>query len=226
MLPAIHHRLRAAATAPALVVVLLLLLLLPADAFRFDLGPTQERCFTEEIPAGTDVRISYAETEAYGVFLDVVLTRVESGEVLWHSIGKHAGSFTAELSEGGDYRVCLTSRVAASGGLTGRSGSNGVRSVMLNFLTGSTTVDYRALATREHLRPMEIQLRQLEEDMRGIDAAYRYYEGREAAMRRTNEHMTALVMWIAIGVIAIFAVVSYLQYLHLRSYFRKKRLID
>lgn len=69
-------------------------------------------------------------------------------------------------------------------------------------------------------------MRKLEAVVKEIVDELAYLQSREMRMRDTNESTNARVKWFSIGIIAgIFALGAW-QLLHLRSFFKRKYLID
>lgn len=190
-----------------------------ASAINFQLAPNTRRCFVEEIPGGTDFKVTYACQPGYGQFTDVGVFD-PSGTTILSRAAENKGTHSFHTQKGGDYTLCFSCRAANVAKTAEKT------TVAFTFKVGSEGVDYTSLATKAKLKPMEVQLRVMEDTVRSIHGEYVYYKEKEAEMRATNEHMTAKVVWMAVLVIAIFIVFSYLQLRHLKSYFRKKRMID
>ncbi|KPA86106.1 putative mitochondrial COP-coated vesicle membrane protein gp25L precursor [Leptomonas pyrrhocoris] len=189
-----------------------------AHSFMFQLPSGTERCFTQEIPSNTEAKITYSSEEAYGDFLDVTITNADGAKV-YAQEGKDDGVFAEHIANGGEYVICLTSRQSTKS-------AKSVRNILLSVKIGADAKDYDKLATKDKLRPMEVQMRVMEDTVAEVHNEFIYLKNREAEMRSTNEHMTAMVMWMSIGLILLFAAFSYLQMRHLKRYFKKKRMID
>ncbi|KAK7196903.1 COP-coated vesicle membrane protein gp25L precursor [Novymonas esmeraldas] len=217
-----HHRRVPSAAVGAVALLLALSVLLlgstPVTGFVFQLASGTSRCFSQEVPSGTDLRVVYKGEDAYGDFLDVLLTDPD-GVPIFTQIGKSSGAMHERIDGGGEYTLCLTSRKGAQ--------STGVtRDVVLIVQLGADAKDYDALATKEKLRPMEVQMRVMEDTVQEVHNEFLYLRTREREMRSTNEHMTSMVMWLSIGLIVLFGIFWYLQMRHLKRYFKKKRMID
>mmetsp|Transcript_72559 Transcript_72559/g.84286 ORF Transcript_72559/g.84286 Transcript_72559/m.84286 type:complete len:215 (+) Transcript_72559:22-666(+) len=191
------------------------------NAFAFDLQVKKSRCFTEEIPTGVEVKIQFAALPGYAQYVDVKLTDPHN-KIIWEESGVDKSAFSDTVQVGGDYALCFYSRVVPGAKVT--EGSK--RTINLEFLLGTETHDYRSLATREHLKPLELNLRVMEDTVRSLHSEYTYYKEREEEMRNTNEHMNAKVMWMTVGVMVLIVIFSLWQIRHLKHYFRKKRMID
>ncbi|RNF07126.1 COP-coated vesicle membrane protein gp25L precursor [Trypanosoma rangeli] len=194
---------------------------LHVHAFAFDLAATKRRCFVEEVPSSTELRISFAALPGYAQFLDVVVTG-PGDHVYYTATAQDRGNFHELIAGGGDFTVCFYSRLAH--GVRYTEGMK--RSISVDIRTGSESNDYSKLATKEKLRPIEVELRVLEDAVRSIHSEYLYYKEKEAEMRNANEAMTLKVAWFTGIIILIFVLFSLWELRHLKSYFRKKRLID
>lgn len=204
---------------PLLALVTVLLCVTAVRGFVFQLPSGTERCFTQEIPSNIDVKISYSSNDVYGDFLDGTITNPE-GAPVFNKLGEDNGVFAEHIAVGGEYTICLNSRVSSA------KSSKGVRNILLTVQIGADAKDYSKMATKDKLRPMEVQMRVMEDTVAEVHNEFIYFKTREAEMRGTNEHMTAMVMWMSIALILLFAAFSYLQMRHLKRYFKKKRMID
>ena len=60
------------------------------------------------------------------------------------------------------------------------------KTVTLNLKTGVNAKDYSAVAKKDNLKPLEIELRRLEDQVQAIHDDLQYMRGREENMRDTN----------------------------------------
>jgi len=60
------------------------------------------------------------------------------------------------------------------------------RSVEIDFEIGAETIDYVKLAEKEKLKPMEVELRKLEDMVKEILENMEHLQAREETMRNTN----------------------------------------
>ncbi|KAG0345085.1 vesicle coat component [Podila humilis] len=111
--------------------------------------------------------------------------------------------------------------------------SNGVhpdpkysRSVDIDFEIGAETIDYAKLAEKEKLKPMEVELRKLEDMVKEILENMEHLQSREEKMRNTNESTNARVQWFSTLTMVILVTLGLWQIFYLKRFFRKKRLID
>lgn len=195
------------------------------DAFAFDLPAKKYRCFTEEVSSNTWMTINYKAASGYAQVLDVKVTDPK-GNVLYNEEATTKGSFESYSGTGGDFAVCFYSRM--SSGVRATEGMK--RTILLEWKgaggSNSEEIDYAALATREHMKPMELHLRQMLDTVRGLHAHYEYFKSREIQMRNTNEYINSRIMWFTFLVIGVLAVFAFWQVSHLKRFFKRKKLID
>ncbi|KAF9180354.1 vesicle coat component [Haplosporangium sp. Z 767] len=101
-----------------------------------------------------------------------------------------------------------------------------VRTVDIIFDVGAETIDYAKLAETEKLRPMELELRKLEDLVRDILENMEHLQEREKKMRNTNESTNERVQWFSTLTMVVLVSLGVWQIFYLKRFFRKKRLID
>ncbi|EIW69519.1 hypothetical protein TREMEDRAFT_30552, partial [Tremella mesenterica DSM 1558] len=121
--------------------------------------------------------------------------------------------------ESADVGVCLTNHLESGEGKLSRT-------VDLDVDIGADALDYNAIANQESLSILEVEMRKLEAVVREVVDELGYLHRRETKMRDTNESTNDRVktfsILIMIGIIAMGA----WQIIHLRSFFKRKYLID
>ena len=114
-----------------------------------------------------------------------------------------------------------------------------MREVSLIIKHGVEAKNYDDLARAEKLKPMEIELRRLEDLSESIVADFAYMRQREEEMRSTNgglinrllidgfaESTNSRVMYLsAFSMFCLLSLATW-QVLYLRRYFKAKKLID
>lgn len=207
--------------AVAIFVAITLLSSSLVDAFAFDLPAKKYRCFTEEVPSNTWMSLTYRAAAGYAQVLDVKVTDPK-GNVLYDEVATSKGRFESYSGTGGDFAICFYSRM--SSGVRATEGMK--RTVLLEWKAGNDDIDYTALASREHLKPMELHLRLMLDTVRSLHGQYEYFKQREIEMRNTNEYVNSRVMWFTLLVIVSLVVFALWQVSHLKKFFKRKKLID
>ncbi|TYJ54059.1 endoplasmic reticulum vesicle protein 25 [Cryptococcus floricola] len=132
----------------------------------------------------------------------------------------------------GESRLAVTTHENADVGIclrnywTGAGNPRAVRTVELDVDIGSDAVDYNAIANQESLSILEVEMRKLEASAREIVQEMGYLQKREMRMRDTNESTNGRVKWFSILIILATIGLGVWQLLHLRSFFKRKYLID
>ena len=90
---------------------------------------------------------------------------------------------------------------------------------------GETTIDYTEVAKKEHLSALEVEVRRLNNKAKDIMAQQGYQREREISFRDTAESTNSRVQWWSIGQTVIMIASAVWQVLHLKEYFRKKKIV-
>ncbi|KAG7571192.1 hypothetical protein FFLO_00865 [Filobasidium floriforme] len=151
--------------------------------------------------------------------------------------GSHKGNvYLAKKNIKGETRLAITTHEMAEVGVCLRhtlepsssSFSHGelTRIIDLDVDIGSDAVDYNAIANQESLSILEVEMLKLEGVVKEISDEMDYLKRREERMRDTNESTNARVQNFAIFTIIVLIALGVWQILHLRSFFKRKYLID
>ncbi|GAA5851113.1 hypothetical protein JCM8547_004136 [Rhodosporidiobolus lusitaniae] len=136
----------------------------------------------------------------------------------------------------GETRMAITTHADADLGVCFRNvldnsvpehqASQHSRLIDLDVDIGADAVDYNAIAKQESLSGLEVEMRKLEGVVKEIVEELNYLKRREARMRDTNESTNERVQKFFWLTFAVLIGLGAWQILHLRSYFKKKYLID
>lgn len=94
------------------------------------------------------------------------------------------------------------------------------RSIELDVDIGADARDWAAIQAAEKLKPVEIELRRIEEVTGEIVKQMEYLRRREQKLRDTNESTNERVKWFAFAVMATLVGLGGWQVVYLRAYFR------
>lgn len=97
---------------------------------------------------------------------------------------------------------------------------NPSRHIELDIDIGADAKDWSAIAAGEKLKPTEIELRKIEEQVADIVAEMDYLRTREQKLRDTNESTNNRVKWFATGTMCLLVLLGVWQVVYLRTYFR------
>jgi hypothetical protein len=94
------------------------------------------------------------------------------------------------------------------------------RHIELDIDIGADAKDWSAVQATEKLKPVETELRHIEEMVAEIVAEMDYLRGREQKLRDTNESTNTRVKWFAFGTMGMLVALGAWQVIYLRAYFR------
>ncbi|KAI8870246.1 ERV25 protein [Ramicandelaber brevisporus] len=99
------------------------------------------------------------------------------------------------------------------------------RTIHLTVDAGASTVDYKRMQIDEKLKPLEVELRKIENLLEEVSDAMVYLKNRESKMRDTNESTNERIKWLSILVLVVTVVFGITQVLYLRNFFISKKLV-
>jgi hypothetical protein len=94
------------------------------------------------------------------------------------------------------------------------------RHVELDIDIGADAKDWSAVAADEKLKPVETELRRIEEMVSEIVSEMDYLRSREQKLRDTNESTNTRVKWFAFATMGMLVSLGVWQIVYLRAYFR------
>ena len=94
------------------------------------------------------------------------------------------------------------------------------RHVELDIDIGADAKDWSAVQATEKLKPVETELRRIEEMVQEIVVEMDYLRSREQKLRDTNESTNTRVKWFAFGTMGMLVALGIWQIMYLRAYFR------
>jgi len=187
------------------------------DAIRFLIGQNQKKCLREEIHKDVLVTGDY-EVQENGQRADLTVTD-SKGHILYSKENAQKGKFAFTTEEYDMFEVCFEGK--ANAGVHAPE-----REVYLNLKHGVEAKSYDELAKAEKLKPLEVELRRLEDLSKSIVDDFAYMRAREEEMRDTNESTHSRVMYFSIFSMACLLGLATWQVLYLRRYFKSKKLIE
>ncbi|KAJ9663346.1 vesicle coat component [Neophaeococcomyces mojaviensis] len=214
-------------TSTPLTVVLLCLLIHFSSALKFDLtaessGRAQERCIRNFVNKDTLVVVTAT----------VGGSRGDGQKVDMHIKDAVGNEYGRPKDVAGEKRMAFTSLadtafdVCFMNTLTGRSSwGPQTRHVELDIDIGADARDWSAVQAAEKLRPVDTELRRIEENVNTIVEEMEYLRLREQKLRDTNESTNERVKWFAFGTMGMLVGLGAWQVVYLRAYFRSKHLI-
>ena len=99
-------------------------------------------------------------------------------------------------------------------------GGSPSRHIELDIDIGADARDWSAIQAQEKLKPVETELRRIEELVAEIVGEMDYLRTREQKLRDTNESTNERVKWFAFGTMGMLVGLGAWQVVYLRAYFR------
>lgn len=133
--------------------------------------------------------------------------------------GNNRVAFTSHHNAAVD--ICFTNEKNLKWG----SGADLYREIELEIESGAAARDWNAVQAAEKLKPVELELRRVQELTNEIAEELQYLKSREERMRDTNESTNSRVKWFSILVIISLIGLGVWQIQYLRHYFKVKHII-
>jgi len=213
----------------SLLLFILLTISNVVAGIKFDLVATPSnalspKCVSQYVSNGTLVVVTVKAGIGYNQRVDAEITDNSSSHNEYGRKrdidGESRMPFTTHTDA--DISVCLTNIL--DDGF--RPDPKYHRTIDLDIDVGAEAIDYNALAQAEKLKPMEAELRKLEQVVQEIVDEMEYLRRREAKMRDTNESTNERVKWFSLGSMFVLVGLGAWQIFYLKKFFQKKRLID
>lgn len=204
-----------------------LLYLLPAVlSISFKLPAEGSRCIKEE--AHKDVLVvgeftveSIPETHEVDI-----LVKDTKDQTLFSKEKADTGKFAFTLDDYDMFSICFHAKRVDGHGGAGRAPPVEDLSVKLTVKRGIEAKSYNDLAKAEKLKPMELELKKLEDLAEAIVSDFAYMKSREKLMRDTNESTNSRVLWFSIFSMAVLLGLALWQVFYLKRFFKAKKLIE
>jgi chromosome segregation ATPase len=100
------------------------------------------------------------------------------------------------------------------------AGNSPSREIELDIEIGADARDWSSIQAQDKLKPVETDLRRIEEVVAEIVNEMEYLRQREQKLRDTNESTNERVKWFAFGTMGMLVGLGAWQVVYLRAYFR------
>jgi len=190
-----------------------------AHAIMFHLQPNSQKCLKDEVQAHQLIVIEFVVSDAPGQRIDYVV-RDSKGGILSQKenlVGQGKSTFTSEIYD--SYEVCIVSRVP-------QELRKVVQEISLVTKKGVEARNYDGIGEAGKLKPLEVDLKRLEDLSDAIVQDFAATRKREEEMRNTNESTNSRVLFFSIFSMCCLLGLATWQVLYLRRYFKAKKLIE
>jgi len=190
-----------------------------SSAMYFELPANTEKCLREEIHKDVLVKGDFDVTQIDKVKTDLKITD-SNGHILYQKEDATSGKFAFTTDDYDMFQLCFTSKTED------KRVKPPPQDVRLELKRGIDAKNYDELAKNEQLKPLEIELRRLEDLSKSITDAFSYMKKREEEMRDTNESTNSRVLYFsAFSMLCLVGLATW-QVLYLRKFFKSKKLIE
>ncbi|MEE6494220.1 hypothetical protein FKM82_017059 [Ascaphus truei] len=202
-----------------LAPLLALLLCVSVRAISFPLPQNGRKCLREEIHKDVLVTGEYEVTEQHGAHTRLRITD-SAGHILYSKEDASKGKFAFTTEEYDMFEVCFESKLPA--------GAGHVPDQMVHLIMkhGVEAKNYERIAKVEKLKPLEVELRRLEDLSESIVNDFAYMKKREEEMRDTNESTNVRVLYFSVFSMCCLVGLATWQVFYLRRFFKAKKLIE
>ncbi|NXU57076.1 TMEDA protein, partial [Turnix velox] len=208
---------------PPLQALLLLLLVLldPVRSISFQLPGKARKCLREEIHRDTlvtgEYEIGAPPGSSSGPSANLKITD-SAGHILYAKEDAIKGKFAFTTEDYDMFEACFESKLPVG---TGRMPD---QLVILDMKHGVEAKNYEEVL--EKLKPLEVELRRLEDLSESIVNDFAYMKKREEEMRDTNESTNTRVLYFSIFSMCCLIGLATWQVFYLRRFFKAKKLIE
>ncbi|XP_050423964.1 transmembrane emp24 domain-containing protein bai-like [Adelges cooleyi] len=198
--------------------VICMLFITTVTPISWYMQPNTQKCLREELRQNVLVKGDYDVRPIEGQHMDYIV-RDSKGHILANKQDITKGKFTFSTENYDMFEICFTSRVPGY--------QRGVlHEVLLDIKTGVEAKVYEGLGEVAKLKPLELDLKMLEDLSSSIVNDFSDMKQRVEDMRNTNESTSIRLRWFSVFSICCLFGLSVWQILYLRRYFKAKKLIE
>ncbi|CAB1335189.1 unnamed protein product [Coregonus sp. 'balchen'] len=177
------------------------------------------KCLREEIHKDVLVTGEYEVSEQPNAKTNLKITD-SSGHILYSKEDASKGKFAFTTEDYDMFEVCFESKSPLG---TGRVPD---QLVNLDMKHGVEAKNYEEISKVEKLKPLEVELRRLEDLSESIVNDFAYMKKREEEMSDTNESTNMRVLYFSIFSMCCLIGLATWQVFYLRRFFKAKKLIE
>ncbi|XP_055352236.1 transmembrane emp24 domain-containing protein 10-like [Paramacrobiotus metropolitanus] len=213
---------RRAACALLALQLLLSEALLGASAVSFHLPPNQRKCLREEVQKDDLIKGDF-ELSVTSPDIKTDIEILDSrGHKLFNKQDAQKGKFAFSVEEYEIIEMCFETKFDVPYGRPAPP----PREITFNILHGVEAKNYDDLAKAEKLKPMEAELRRLEDLSDAIVESFNHMRKREEEMRGTNEQTSSKILYFSVFSMVCLLSLTTWQVMYLRRFFKAKKLIE
>merc|ERR1719171_533647 len=178
--------------------------------FSYKLEKKERKCFGEELAKQELLLAEFVADQ--GKKISVTVTDPHSQLFSDHHKDKIKTAFTT--NQGGPHWMCVMNEDEAE-----------EVTVKMNLLAGAQAKDYSKVAKKEHLEPLQVSVKRIQETLRNYHNNVLYMREREETMRQTNDSTAIRVIGFCLFNVILMIGVGGWQMLYFKRFFRSKKII-
>jgi len=191
----------------------LLSLVCPSQALQFSLRSGEETCIGDDILKGElilgEFKINPPNSRVWVVLKD------PSNSVVYSKMATGDGKFAHTPAMNGEYKGCFNNNEGVQ-----------QKTIEFEFKTGAQAKDYSQLAKKENLKPLEVELKRMEDMIDHIQEEMDHMSAREREIRAMNETQSARVVYLSVFSMLVLVALLGSQTVYLKRFFQSKKIID
>ncbi|KAE9533537.1 hypothetical protein AGLY_009175 [Aphis glycines] len=204
------------------ILMIYLSLLSIGSCIRWHMQPNSRKCLREELRENVLVKGEYEVTEIDNQQVDYVI-KDSKNHILSQKEDISFGKFTFSVENNDIFEICFISKASNNNGA--------VQEIFMDIKTGVEAKNYEGanffkVAEAFKLKPLEMDLKRLEDFSEAIVLEFKDMKMRADEMRNTNESTKNRVFYFSLFCMICLIVLATWQVCYLRRYFKAKKLID
>ncbi|OWA50873.1 Transmembrane emp24 domain-containing protein 10 [Hypsibius exemplaris] len=193
-----------------------------ASGIAFHLAPNTKKCLREEVQKDDVVKGEFELSVTTPEIKTDLLILDSKGHKLYGKEDAQKGKFAFSVDEYEMIDICFETKTEIPYG----HAPPPPREITFTIRHGVEAKNYEDIAKAEKLKPMEAELRRLEDLSDAIVDSFNHMRKREDEMRGTNEQTSSRVLYFSVFSMLCLLGLTTWQVLYLRRFFKAKKLIE
>lgn len=197
------------------VLPLVLLLLSGAAGLEVELEPTEKRCVQDVVAKGANVRARFTVLSKGVINVEMSDSSPTGKTMVRRGVREGDLKFTASASDSDSLvSLCFVN-----------SGDAEEERVRFTFANGVEATDYVAVAAKDHLKPLHLELRKMEDALSTVHAELLDQRERVKGVRDASNAISATQERFSVFTMAVLLALGVWQVATFRSFLHKKKYI-
>jgi len=182
--------------------------------------PNSHKCLREDLRENVLVKGVYEVVSIEGQQIDYVI-KDSKNHILSQKEDINSGKFTFSVEHHDMFEICFISKIDNNGYHQGV-----VQEIYVDIKTGVEAKNYEGINEAANLKPLELDLKRLEDLSHDIVLEFDDMKKRADDMRNTNESTNKRVFYFSLFSMICLITLATWQVIYLRRYFKAKKLIE